>query len=98
MDACLQKRRDAQQVRFPNAGSFFKNPPGQAAWRLIDEAGLRGMTVGGAQVSEVHSNFLVNRGDATATDFLNLAAIVKEKVFAASGIQLEEEVRITGED
>jgi len=98
MDACLQKRRDAQQVRFPNAGSFFRNPPGQAAWKLIDEAGLRGMTVGGAQVSEVHTNFLINRGGAKAADFLDLAAIIKEKVFAASGIQLEEEVRIAGED
>lgn len=98
MDDCLQKRRDAQQVRFPNAGSFFRNPPGRTAWRLIDEAGLRGLTVGGAQVSEVHANFLVNRGGATATDFLQLAEMVKEKVFAASGIRLEEEVRITGED
>lgn len=98
MAACLQKRRDAQQVSLPNAGSFFRNPPGQAAWRLIDEAGLRGTSVGGAQVSEVHTNFLVNRGGATASDFLRLATMVKEKVFAASGIQLEEEVRITGED
>jgi UDP-N-acetylmuramate dehydrogenase len=98
MDACLQKRRDVQQVRFPNAGSFFKNPAGQSAWRLIDQAGLRGMAVGGAQVSEVHCNFLINRGNATATDFLNLAALVKEKVFATSAVQLEEEVRITGED
>ena len=98
MDACLQKRRDVQQVRFPNAGSFFKNPAGQSAWRLIDQAGLRGMAVGGAQVSEVHCNFLINRGNATATDFLTLAALVKEKVFAASGVELEEEVRITGED
>ncbi len=98
MDACLQKRRDVQQVRFPNAGSFFKNPTGQSAWRLIDQAGLRGVAVGGAQVSEVHCNFLINRGNATASDFLNLAALVKEKVFAASGVELEEEVRITGED
>lgn len=98
MDACLQKRRDAQQVRFPNAGSFFRNPPGLSAWKLIDDAGLRGMTVGGAQVSEVHTNFLVNRGGAKAADFLHLAAIIKEKVFAASGILLEEEVRIAGED
>ena len=98
MDAYLQNRREAQQVRFPNAGSFFKNPSGQPAWKLIDEAGLRGITIGGAQVSEVHTNFLVNRGGAKAADFLRLAAIVKERVFAASGIQLEEEVRITGED
>jgi UDP-N-acetylmuramate dehydrogenase len=97
MDACLQKRRESQQVRYPNAGSFFKNPPGQSAWRLIDTAGLRGFTQGGAQVSEVHTNFLVNRGGATAADFLELAAIVKEKVAAQSGIMLEEEVRIVGE-
>jgi len=56
------------------------------------------MTVGGAQVSEIHTNFLVNRGGAKAADFLRLAAIIKEKVYAASGVQLEEEVRITGED
>jgi UDP-N-acetylmuramate dehydrogenase len=98
MDVCLLKRRETQQVRFPNAGSFFKNPEGRSAWKLIDEAGLRGLTVGGAQVSEVHANFLVNRGNATAADFLGLAGIVKEKVFAASGIRLEEEVRIMGED
>lgn len=98
MDANLEKRREAQKVGFPNAGSFFKNPTGQAAWRLIDEAGLRGYSVGGAQVSEVHANFLVNRGGATARDFLKLAAIVKERVFAKSGVQLDEEVRIIGED
>jgi UDP-N-acetylmuramate dehydrogenase len=98
MDACLQKRRDAQQVRFPNAGSFFRNPEGHAAWKLIDQAGLRGTTIGGAQVSEIHTNFLVNRGGATATDFLRLAAVIKERVFSSSGVQLEEEVRITGED
>jgi UDP-N-acetylmuramate dehydrogenase len=98
MDQCLQKRREAQQVRFPNAGSFFRNPAGQMAWRLIDEAGLRGMTVGGAQVSEVHTNFLVNRGTAKSADFLQLAAMVKEKVFSMSRIRLEEEVRIMGED
>lgn len=98
MDSSLLQRQDAQKVRFPTAGSFFKNPAGQAAWRLIDEAGLRGMSVGGAQVSEVHTNFLVNRGNATAADFLELAAVIKEKVFTSSGIQLEEEVQIMGED
>lgn len=98
MDSCLQKRRETQQVRYPNAGSYFKNPPGKSAWRLIDEAGLRGQVQGGAQVSEIHTNFLVNRGGATAADILGLAAIVKEKVAAQSGIMLEEEVRIVGED
>ncbi len=98
MDSCLQKRRETQLVRYPNAGSYFKNPPGKSAWRLIDEAGLRGQVLGGAQVSEIHTNFLVNRGGATAADILGLASIVKEKVAAQSGIMLEEEVRIVGED
>lgn len=93
----LELRRTKHNVGHPSAGSFFKNPQGQAAWRLIDAAGLRGTRVGGAQVSEVHSNFLVNTGSATAADFLALAAIVKEAVFASSGVTLEEEVRIVGE-
>lgn len=91
-------RRSKHNVGFPSAGSFFKNPAGQAAWRLIDGANLRGVTVGGAQVSEVHSNFLINRGGATAADFLELAKRVKEAVFAATGVTLEEEVRIVGEE
>jgi UDP-N-acetylmuramate dehydrogenase len=90
-------RASVQRVTYPNAGSFFKNPPGQQAWRLIDEAGLRGRQVGGAQVSEVHTNFLVNRGGACAGDFLELAALIKSQVKEQSGIELEEEVRIVGE-
>ena len=66
----LELRRTKHNVGFPSAGSFFKNPPGQAAWRLIDAAGMRGAAVGGAGVSELHGNFLVNRGGATAADFL----------------------------
>ncbi|HEY6838058.1 MAG TPA: UDP-N-acetylmuramate dehydrogenase [Geobacteraceae bacterium] len=93
----LAHRRQAQRVGFPNAGSFFKNPAGEQAWRLIDAAGMRGVSVGGAQVAEAHANFLVNRGGATARDFLELAALVKEKVRETSGIILEEEVRIVGE-
>ncbi len=90
-------KRGGQRVGFPNAGSFFKNPPGENAWRLIDQAGLRGKTVGGAQVSEVHTNFLVNRGDARAADFLTLAAFIKLRVKEESGVELEEEVRVVGE-
>jgi UDP-N-acetylmuramate dehydrogenase len=97
MTGYLTHRGGAQRVAFPNAGSFFKNPPGQQAWRLIDQAGLRGLQVGGAQVSEVHANFLVNRGVAKATDFLALAALVKVKVQEVCGVQLEEEVRVIGE-
>jgi UDP-N-acetylmuramate dehydrogenase len=90
-------RRAKHNVGFPSAGSFFKNPQGQAAWRLIDAAGMRGARVGGAQSSEVHSNFLVNTGGATTEDFLNLAKRIINAVFATSGVTLEEEVRIVGE-
>jgi UDP-N-acetylmuramate dehydrogenase len=90
-------RAGAQRVGFPNAGSFFKNPSGIQAWKLIEQAGLRGTMVGGAQVSEVHTNFLVNRGGARAVDFMALSALVKTRVEQTSGIVLEEEVRIVGE-
>lgn len=92
----IELRRSKHNVGFPSAGSFFKNPPGQAAWRLIDAAGLRGTRVGGAMVSEVHSNFLVNAGGATTDDFLKLSESVKSEVFRTSGVTLEEEVRIVG--
>lgn len=94
----LELRRSKHNVGYPSAGSFFKNPPGQASWRLIDQAGMRGFSVGGAQVSEVHSNFLINRGGATAADFMELSKLVKEAVFGACGVSLEEEVRIVGEE
>lgn len=94
----LELRRSKHNVGFPSAGSFFKNPPGLASWRLIDAAGMRGVRVGGAQVSEVHSNFLVNAGAATAADFLELSRQVKSAVLATSGVTLEEEVRIVGEE
>lgn len=90
-------RRSKHNVGYPSAGSFFKNPHGQAAWRLIDAAGMRGARVGGAQASEVHSNFLVNTGGASAQDFLLLAERIINSVYATSGVTLEEEVRIVGE-
>lgn len=92
----LELRRSRHNVGFPSAGSFFKNPDGQAAWKLIDAAGMRGARVGGAQVSEVHSNFFVNAGGATADDFIELAKMVKNAVSATSGVTLAEEVRIVG--
>ena len=96
IEGFLAHRRNSQRVNHPNAGSFFKNPEGMQAWRLIDGAGLRGHRIGGAQVAEAHANFLVNRGGATARDFQELAALIKHKVKEQSGIELEEEVRIVG--
>jgi UDP-N-acetylmuramate dehydrogenase len=94
----LELRRTKHNVGFPSAGSFFKNPSGHAAWKVIAAAGMRGASVGGAAVSELHGNFLVNRGGATAADFLKLAEMVKAAVLKTSGILLEEEVRIVGEE
>jgi UDP-N-acetylmuramate dehydrogenase len=94
----LRHRRQAQGVGAPNAGSVFKNPPGLSAWRLIDEAGLRGLTIGGARVAEQHANFIINRGGATARDILSLIEHVRETVLKQTGIELEPEVRIVGEE
>lgn len=90
----LLARRGKQPRGVASAGSFFKNPPGDYAGRLIEAAGLKGLSVGGARVSEVHANFLVNSGGATAAEMLALMRLVQEKVLAMSGIALEPEVRI----
>lgn len=91
----LRERKEKQPQGQANAGSFFKNPLGQpAAGKLIQDAGLKGLRVGGAQVSEVHANFLVNTGSATAQDFLELMRLVQEKVSERFGVRLEPEVHI----
>jgi UDP-N-acetylmuramate dehydrogenase len=95
--ARLQHRHRAQGVGGPNAGSVFKNPPGEMAWRLIDRAGLRGAAVGQAQVSERHCNFIVNRGGATAGEVLALIVQIQEQVERTTGVLLETEVRIIGQ-
>lgn len=94
----LAQRRAAQQVGGPNAGSVFRNPPEQPAWKLIEQAGLRGARVGGARVAERHANFIVNTGDARARDIIELIDRIRDEVRKVSGIELEPEVRIVGED
>jgi UDP-N-acetylmuramate dehydrogenase len=98
MNAYTGKRNDKQPMELPSAGSFFKRPKGTYAGRLIEEAGLMGLTVGGAQVSEKHAGFIVNIGGATAKDILALAEAVKRRVQERSGFVLEPEPRIIGED
>ena len=92
------RRRDKQPLNFPSAGSTFKRPEGHFAGALIEEAGLKGRSVNGAQVSEKHAGFIVKAGDATAADILALICIVQDEVMAKFGVQLEPEVRIVGED
>ncbi|MCL2361343.1 MAG: UDP-N-acetylmuramate dehydrogenase [Defluviitaleaceae bacterium] len=98
MDHLMTKRRDTQPLDKKSAGSTFKRPnePNRYAARMIDECGLKGFTIGGAQVSEKHAGFVINTGNATAADVLNLMATVKEKVHAATGIWLEPEMQMLG--
>ncbi|RTL77074.1 MAG: UDP-N-acetylmuramate dehydrogenase [Bradyrhizobiaceae bacterium] len=96
MNEVQQHRETAQPIREKTGGSTFKNPPGHSSWKLIDAAGLRGFRVGGAQVSEMHCNFLINTGDATAHDIETLGETVRERVKAQSGIELHWEIKRIG--
>jgi UDP-N-acetylmuramate dehydrogenase len=94
----LSRRSTTQPLDIPSCGSVFKNPSGDFAGRLIEAAGLKGARVGGAEISTVHANFIVNRGAATAADVLALIARAHEAVRASHGVALETEVRIVGYD
>ncbi|MBQ2990543.1 MAG: UDP-N-acetylmuramate dehydrogenase [Clostridia bacterium] len=98
MDECSRARRDKQPLAFPSAGSTFKRPEGYFAAKLIDDCGLRGKRIGDAQVSEKHAGFIINLGSATASDVLALMNEVKDCVYRQTGVTLEPEVRILGED
>lgn len=93
-----QRRISKQPLELPSAGSMFKRPPGYFAGTLIEQTGLKGYTVGGAQVSQKHAGFVVNVGGATAKDVLQLISDVQSKVFAAHGVRLEPEVLVLGEE
>ena len=92
------RRREKQPLSCPSAGSTFKRPEGHFAGALIEQAGLKGMRVGGAEVSTLHAGFIINIGGATASDITGLIALVQERVFAHSGVRLEPEVKIIGEE
>ena len=93
-----QRRISKQPLELPSAGSMFKRPPGYFAGTLIEQTGLKGYTVGGAQVSQKHAGFVVNVGGATAKDVVQLISDVQSKVFAAHGVRLEPEVLVLGEE
>jgi UDP-N-acetylmuramate dehydrogenase len=94
MDELLQKRIDKQPLNFPSAGSTFKRPEGNYASYLIEKCGLKGLSVGDAQVSEKHSGFIINKGNATCEDIMKLVSLVQEKVKDDTGYELELEPRI----
>lgn len=96
MDKITESRELTQPIKSRTGGSTFKNPPGAKAWQLVDAAGCRGFVVGDAQVSEMHCNFLINRGRATAADIETLGETVRARVKAASGIDLEWEIKRIG--
>lgn len=96
MEASLRRRKRSQPLGTPNAGSVFVNPDGDSAGRLIEAAGLKGRRVGGAEISQVHANFIINAGGATAADVVELIALVRETVKEANGIELRPEIRFLG--
>lgn len=93
MEDYMARRREKQPLEFPSAGSVFKRPEGHFAGALIEQCGLKGLAVGGAQVSEKHAGFIVNRGGATAADVEALIGRIRETVFRETGVMLEPEVR-----
>lgn len=97
MEELARRRKEKQPWQYPSAGSFFKRPSGYFAGKLIDDAGLRGMTVGGAQVSEQHCGFIINRDHATTADIIDLMHLVQNTVYDKFGVKLEPEVRIIGD-
>ena len=96
MNELNAKRREKQPLNFASAGSTFKRPEGYFAGKLIEDSGLKGKTIGGAQVSEKHAGFIVNTGTATTDDIINLMDFCKKIVYEKFGVMIEPEVRITG--
>jgi UDP-N-acetylmuramate dehydrogenase len=96
MDKITESREATQPIKSRTGGSTFKNPPGHKAWQLIDAAGCRGLTVGGAQISTMHCNFLINLGSATAADIEELGETVRTRVKANSGVELDWEIKRIG--
>lgn len=95
MDDLIGRRKEKQPLEYPSAGSTFKRPEGYFAGALIEECGLKGLTVGGAQISQKHSGFVINTGNATCSDVLELCKKVSDTVYEQKGVKLEMEIRVT---
>lgn len=95
MDDFIRRRRDKQPLEYPSAGSTFKRPEGYFAGALIEECGLKGKSVGGAQVSVKHAGFVINKGGASCQDVLDLCKHCSDTVFKEKGVKLEMEIRVT---
>ena len=94
----MKQRKESQPFLFPSAGSIFKNPEGEEpAGKIIDELGLKGYSIGGAEISKLHGNFIINKGNAIAADIIGLIEYIEETVFKERGVVLEREVCVVGE-
>jgi UDP-N-acetylmuramate dehydrogenase len=96
MEANLRRRKRSQPLGVPSAGSVFVNPQGDSAGRLVEAAGLKGTTIGGAAISDVHANFIVNRGGASAADVIALVRLARDTVKGTYGVELKPEIRFLG--
>lgn len=97
MDEAIRHREEVQPIREKTGGSTFRNPQGTSAWKVIDEAGCRGLTIGGAQMSTMHCNFMINTGNATAYELETLGETVRKRVFEKTGIELYWEIKRIGQ-
>jgi UDP-N-acetylmuramate dehydrogenase len=97
IDGILRERKQKHPLDYPSAGSVFKNPSGHSSWKLINDAGLKGKRIGGARVSELHTNFIINAGGASSLDILRLIDHIKETVYVKFNILLEPEIKLLGE-
>ena len=98
MAEIMKWRQEKHPLQYPNAGSVFKNLPGLPAGKLIEELGLKGMRLGDVQVSKKHANFIVNKGQGTASDMITLITLIQEKAEKEKGVKLETEIVIVGEN
>ncbi len=97
IDEILADRKNKHPLDYPSAGSVFKNPEGSSSWQLVDEAGLKGKKIGGAMVSDLHTNFIINYNNACSIDIKRLIEFIQEEVYSKFGINLETEIRMIGE-